>query len=77
MVQPWTIVLIACLWLVPSVDTTQAHIHYIYIQIYPKSNSLQILLLDSGGAETSEIFPEIPGSPDTPDLAQSIQTLRV
>jgi hypothetical protein len=26
----WTIVLIACLWLVSSVDTTQAHIYYIY-----------------------------------------------
>jgi hypothetical protein len=38
---------------------------------------LQILLLDSGGVETPEIFPEIPGFPETPDLARSIWIFRV
>jgi hypothetical protein len=53
------------------------YITCIVIQIYPKSNSLQIYSLDSGGAETLENFLEIPGFPETPDLARSVRTLRV
>jgi hypothetical protein len=52
------------------------YITYIVFQIYPKSNSLQILSLVSGGAETPEIFPEIPGFPEIPDLTRSIQIFR-
>jgi hypothetical protein len=45
----WTIVLIAWLWLVSSVDTTQAHIYYIYTHPnLSQIKSLQIYSLDSG-----------------------------
>jgi hypothetical protein len=59
----WTIVLIACLWLVSSVDTTQAHIYYIYS--HPNLSKIKFLAnlsLDSGSAETPENFLEISGS---------------
>jgi hypothetical protein len=53
------------------------YIIHIVFQIYPKSNSLQILSLDSGGAETPKIFPEILGFLENPDLARSIRTFKV
>jgi hypothetical protein len=74
----WTIVLIACLWLVSSVDTTQAHIYYIYS--HPNLSQIKFLanqLAGLRGAETPENLLEIPGFLETPDLAQSVRIFRV
>jgi hypothetical protein len=74
----WTIVVIACLWLVSSVDTTQARIYYIYS--YPNLSQIKFLANLLAGLRrsgNSGLFPEIPGFPETPDLSRSVRTFRV
>jgi hypothetical protein len=72
----WTIVLIACLWLVSSVDTTQAHIYYMYS--HPNLSQFKFLanLLaglrgsgNSGNFPGDSRFPENSGpGPECPNL---------
>jgi hypothetical protein len=72
----WTIVLIACLWLVSSVDTTQTHIYYIYS--HPNLSQIKFLanLLaglrgsgNSGKFLGDSGFPRNSGpGPECPDL---------
>jgi hypothetical protein len=53
----WTIVPIACLWLVPSVGTTQAHIHYTYsLPNLSKIKFLANLVAGLRGSGNSEKF---------------------
>jgi hypothetical protein len=60
----WTIVPIACLWLVQNVDTTHAHIYYIYnLPNLSKIKFLANLLAGLRGSGVSEIFPEMSGFP--------------
>jgi hypothetical protein len=63
------------LWLVQSVDTTQAHIYN--LPNLSKIKFLANLVAGLKGAETPEIFPEIPGFPEIPNLAWSIRIFRV
>jgi hypothetical protein len=72
----WTIVPIACLWLVQSVDTAQAHIYYIYnLPNLSKIKFLANLLAGLRGSGNSGKFPRdsgFPGNfgsgPECPDL---------
>jgi hypothetical protein len=74
----WTIVHIACLWLVQSVDTSLAHIYYIYnLPNLSKIKFLANLLAGLRGRGNSGVFPENPGFPDTLDLARRVQVVRV
>jgi hypothetical protein len=60
----WTIVAIACLWLVQSVDTAQAHIYYIYnLPNLSKIKFLANLLAGLRGSGDSGIFPGESGFP--------------
>jgi hypothetical protein len=78
----WTIVLIACLWLVSSVDTTQAHIYYIYS--HPNLSQIKFLanlVIGLRGSGNSGVFPgesEFPGNsgpgPESPGC-KGINTL--
>jgi hypothetical protein len=72
----WTIVLIAWLWLVSSVDATQAHIHYIYS--HPNLSQIKFLANLLAGLRGSGNFRKFPGDfrfpensgpgPECPDL---------
>jgi hypothetical protein len=72
----WTIVLIVCLWLVSSVDTTQAHIYHIYSHPnLPQIKFFANLLAGLRGSGNSGKFPGdsgFPGNsgsgPECPDL---------
>jgi hypothetical protein len=60
----WTIVPIACLWLVQSVDTTQAHIYYISnLPNLSKIKFLANLVAGFRGSEDSGVFPGDSGFP--------------
>jgi hypothetical protein len=60
----WTIVPIACLWLVQSVDTAQAHIYYIYnLPNLSKIKFLENLLAGLRGSGNSGKFPGDSGFP--------------
>jgi hypothetical protein len=78
----WTIVLISCLWLVPSVDTTQAHIYYSYShQNLSQVKFLANLLAGLRGSGNSGKFPGGSGFPGnsglSPRLTHSFTFYRV
>jgi hypothetical protein len=60
----WTIVLIACLWLVSSVDTTQAHIYYIYS--HPNLSQIKFLANLLAGLRRSGNSEKFPGDSGFP-----------
>jgi hypothetical protein len=72
----WTIVPVACLWLVQCVDTTQAHIYYIYsLPNLSKIKFLANLVAGFRGSRDSGVFPgdsRFPGNsgpgPECPDF---------
>jgi hypothetical protein len=74
----WTIVPIACLWLVQSVDTAQAHIYYIYhLPNLYKIKFLENLLAGFRGSGISGVCPESPDFPDIPDLTRRLRVVKV
>jgi hypothetical protein len=74
----WTIVPIACLWLVQSVDTAQAHIYYIYNHpnLY-KIKFLENLLASFEGRGISGVCPECPDFSDIPALTRRLRVVKV
>jgi hypothetical protein len=65
----WTIVLIACLWLVSSVDTTYAHIYYIYS--HPNLSQIKFLANLLTGLRGSGYPGKFPGDFEFPENSGS------